>query len=49
MIQNGLDPQVAIALVAVIGAVSHAVVAVLRAIQDYRVGLMRARNGSSQK
>lgn len=31
-----LDPQIAIATVAIIGAVAHAIVAILRALQDFR-------------
>jgi hypothetical protein len=31
-----LDPQIAIAIVAVLGALSHFVVAVLRGAQDFR-------------
>jgi hypothetical protein len=33
-----LDPQIAIAVVAILGAVSHAAVAILRGLQDYRHG-----------
>jgi hypothetical protein len=37
-----LDPQIAVTVVAILGALSHAVVAVLRAVQDYRVALLKA-------
>ncbi len=31
-----LDPQIAIATVAILGAMSHAAVAILRGLQDYK-------------
>jgi hypothetical protein len=41
-----LDPQIAIAAVAIIGAFAHAIVAILRAVQDFRVAQIRAANGT---
>jgi hypothetical protein len=35
---TALDPQIAIATVAILGALSHAAVAILRGLQDYRHG-----------
>jgi hypothetical protein len=46
MPQLNVDPQIAVTVVAILGAVSHAVVAILRAVQDYRVAIIRARNGT---
>lgn len=42
-----LEPPEAVTVVAVLGAVSHAIVAVMRAVQDYRVALIRAQRGDS--
>jgi len=36
-----LDPQIAIATVAILGALSHAAVAILRGLQDYRHGTLQ--------
>lgn len=37
-----MDPQIAVTVVAILGALEHAFVAVLRAVRDYRVALVRA-------
>lgn len=41
------DPQVAVTVVAILGAVSHAVVAIMRAVQDYRVAIEHAKRGQN--
>jgi len=46
---SGPEQQITIAIVAVLGAVSHAVVAIFRAVQDYKVALIRARLANSGK
>jgi hypothetical protein len=35
---GALDPQIAVATVAILGALSHAAVAILRGVQDYKHG-----------
>jgi hypothetical protein len=42
---NLTEPQIAVAVVAIVGAISHATVAVMRAVQDYRVAIIKAHNG----
>lgn len=37
-----MDPQIAVTVVAILGALEHAFVAILRAVRDYRVALVRA-------
>lgn len=32
----GIDPEIAVATVAIIGALAHAAVAIMRGLQDYR-------------
>jgi hypothetical protein len=41
-----LDPQIGITIVAIIGALAHAAVAILRAVQDYRASQVKA-NGAA--
>jgi hypothetical protein len=39
-----LDPQIAIATVAILGAVTHAIVAILRGLQDFKHGTGERRS-----